>query len=151
MSTSWDTYRLYKWESAMVKYHLFPDSLTKRRSMEYLRKFAHRVWSKHGRNGIDKLDIKAWNATYWHTGKEKWRGWSYAMGFKEMRLGRDFRTTQYVLHELTHCIGYFWHGKEFVRKYGELLVEYGGLDEGWVAMSMGMYGIKLLDFKSSDH
>lgn len=151
MSKSVDTYRLYKWESAVIKNHVLPDSLTRRRSMSELRKFAHKVWSKHGRNGIEKLDIKAWNETYWHVGKEKWRGWSYSAGFKEMRLGRDFRTLQYVLHELTHCIGYQWHGRAFVRKYAELLIEYGGVDEGWLVLSMGMFGIRVPPIHPADH
>lgn len=151
MSKSEDTWRLYKWESHVIKAHMLPDRLTKRRSMDYLRKYAHKIWAKHGRTGIDKLDIKAWNATYWQQEKEKWRGWSYSAGFKEMRLGRDFRTEQYVLHEITHCIGYVWHGRAFLKKYTELLVEYGGVDEAWLALSMGIYGIKVPDFNPVDH
>lgn len=151
MLKSEETWRLYKWESYTISFKHFPERLTKRRSMAYLRRLAHQIWAKHGRNGIATLDIKAWNSTYWMQEKKQWRGWSYSAGFKEMRLGRDYRTVQYLLHELTHCIGYASHGRGFLRKYGELLVEYGGVEEGWLALSMGMFGIKLPEIDWTDH
>jgi hypothetical protein len=146
MAKTWETRRLYRYEMTNIKH--FPKALSKRRSMKYLRTKATEIWGKHGRNGIDVPDIKAWNGTTWSSIRQGMIGWSYSEGFKVIKLGRDYRTLHYLLHELVHCMGYNTHGRGFVKKYTELLVEYGGIDEGELVIGMGMFGIKVPAWKS---
>lgn len=140
-----ETVRLYKFEDYTKSKKGFPYVLVCERTMPDLRDFAEKVWKKHGRTGWKLPEIKPWNGLCWHQKNRKFVGWSYS-GTGVIKLAKRHRNKLVLLHELVHAMGYGTHGRGFVRKYGELLVEYGGLDEGYLAMSMGIFGIRLPAF-----
>lgn len=137
-----ETNRLYKWEDRMRLTKQLPYTLTCERTMIDLKLFAEEVWEKHGRKGWKMPEIKAWNGLFWKQYDREFRGWSYQLG-RTIKLAKRHRNRMVMLHEITHAIGHYTHGRGFVRKYAELLEEYAGLDPAWMELSMGMYGVKL--------
>ena len=75
-------------------------------------------------------------------GTEYSGGWcSYAAGYQKIVLTRSQRTVAVLLHELVHTFGFGTHGKKFVRKYIELLVEYAGCNEGELRLALGLFNV----------
>ena len=86
--------------------------------------------------------VKSWNGTYYVHRDRKFKGWSFALGYSEIKLAKRHRSIQVLLHELVHTMGFGTHGRSFVKKYIELLVAYGGMEEGEIVIGMGMFGIQ---------
>lgn len=138
-----ETNRMYRWEDHTKRRgKVFPYTLTCERTMLDLKLFAEEVWEKHGRAGWSCPVLKSWNGLYWKQYNSEFRGWSYQFG-REIRLAKRHRNRMVVLHEITHALGFYTHGRGFARRYAQLLVEYGGLDPAWIEVSMGMYGIQI--------
>lgn len=135
-----ETKRLYRWEDYTRRAKQLPYTLTCERTMVDLNVFAAEVWEKHGRGEVPK--ISAWNGLYWKQYNERFQGWSYQQG-KEIKLAKRHRNRMVVLHEITHALGHYTHGRGYVKKYAQLLQEYAGLDPAWMELSMGMFKIKL--------
>jgi hypothetical protein len=135
-----ETRRLYQFEQVFMRRSVVPKGAIKYRSQRYLQEFASKVWAKHGRKGqrVPLIRLRADIDMSWCIGfslielsiSGKARG-----GFKH-------NTIDVLLHELTHAIGYSTHGRGFVRKYVELLVEYAGFDEGELRLALGLFNIK---------
>ena len=129
-----ETRRLYQFEQIHMRDRVH------RRSGAWLQRLAAKVWAKHGRKNSrvptvrlrDDIDM------------------SWCIGFTLIELstsgkargGFKHDTVEVLLHELVHAIGYRTHGRGFVRKYIELLVEYAGFDEGELRLAFGLFNIK---------
>ena len=61
---------------------------------------------------------------------------------RRVELAPGQRTLVVFLHEITHALGFGTHGRRFVRKYFELLVQYGKCKEGELKLAAGLFGIK---------
>jgi hypothetical protein len=137
MSKSVDTRRLYK-----LEHTFFMDKpyLRKPRAIKFLRDLAAQVWAKHGRSGSGVPSVAIVDGA----------PNSHCCGRSEIVLATDkstyknvaHNTVDTLLHELTHAMGYTQHGKAFVRKYMQLLVEYGKCDEGELSVAMSMFKVK---------
>lgn len=129
-----ETRRLYQFEQVYMR------DRVRRRSEAYLQRFARKVWAKHGRKGARVPVVKLRPDI----------DMSWCIGFSLIELsvsgktrgGFQHNTVEVLLHELVHAIGYRTHGRGFVRKYIELLVEYAGFDEGELRLALGLFKIK---------
>lgn len=137
-----ETHRLYSWEDRTKDKKGFPYVLVCERTMPDLQDFTDKVWESHGRAGWSKPIVKAWNGLCWRQRRKKFQGWSFSTG-RDIKLAKRHRNKLVLIHEIVHAMGYDTHGRGFVRKYAELLVEFGGIDRAWLELSMGMFGIKL--------
>lgn len=135
-----ETRRLYQFEQVFMRPECAPLSSIKPRSQAYLQRFARKVWAKHGRKGI-RVPVVKLRQDLDH---------SWCVGFSLIELsisgkargGFKHNTIEVLLHELVHAIGYRTHGRGFVRKYVELLVEYAGFDEGELRLALSLFNIK---------
>lgn len=133
-----ETRRVYKFEASYFREDVTPYA-SKPRSMLFLRKLAEKVWAKHGRERLSVPKIEVIDGAKW----------SECDGYTRITLATSkntrgnlpHNTIDVLLHELTHAIGYRTHGRGFIRKYTELLVEYGRCDPGELRMAMEMFGI----------
>lgn len=124
-----ETRRLYKFET-LFECSRFAKAT---RTEEYLRKLADKVWSRHGRKRVRAPDVRVVHGL----------DYSYCKGFSEIRLMRECHScVEVLLHEITHALGYRTHGRGFVRKYVQLLSEYGKCEEGKLLLGMSLFGIK---------
>lgn len=123
-----ETRRLYRFE------RLFEVSLfaNKERNIATLNKLCARVWAKHGRRNV-RTPVVALDETI---------DTSFNRGYREIKLAKHQVSVDVLLHEITHALGYCTHGRSFVRKYIQLLVEYGRCDEGKLIFAMSMFGVK---------
>ena len=136
-----ETRRLYRFEAAvflpgeeLAKYASRP------RSEKFLKNLATKVWKKHGRKNVGVPNIEITEGTF-----------SYCLGYSDIVLARatntrfnlPHNTVDVLLHELTHAMGYQTHGKSFVKKYVQLLVEYGKLSEDELLFHLAMFNIKI--------
>ncbi|MDP3939801.1 MAG: hypothetical protein Q8R92_16915 [Deltaproteobacteria bacterium] len=130
-----ETRRLYKFERMFMQ-----DNAFRPRPLKDLRAIAANVWSKHGRKGLPCPSV----------GFTRRVKYSYCVGFSKIRItrradtheGLRHDTIDVLLHELVHAMGYGTHGRGFVRKYVDLLVEYAGCEEGELRLGMAMFNIK---------
>lgn len=133
-----ETRRLYKWEAAALK---VTDYVGQPRTESFLQNLAAEVWAKHGR---ERVSVPVVNVVDGAT-------WSDCQGYtritlataKNTRKNIPHNTIDVLLHELTHAIGFRTHGYGFVRKYAQLLVEYGKCDPCELRMSMEMFNLPL--------
>lgn len=123
-----ETRRLYRFE----KLFFAEGFVARERSIEYLRELAARVWTKHGRRGVRVPDIKL----------DRTEPVSYCRGYVDIGIVPQQKSIDVLLHELVHAIGYRNHGRSFVRKYVELLVEFGGCEEGELRLALSLFNIK---------
>jgi len=132
-----DTRRIYLFEAVFTR-HL-PSYVWMERSIQFLRTTAMVVWMKHGRRGLNVPTIE------FHRGLTRdGELYSYSDGFRYIALAPTQRNVMILLHELTHAMGYGSpHGDSFAHKYAELLVEYGGCDEGLLVLFLANVGIKI--------
>ncbi len=130
-----DTRRLYLFEEVFTKE--LPLEARHARPAKFLRAMVEKVWAKHGRAGLAAPKLK-----YGRGLEQNGVRFSFADGYSKIELSPTQRTLAVLLHELTHTIGYGTHGKGFVRKYIDLLVEYAGCDRGELELGMGMFGIR---------
>lgn len=134
-----ETRRLYLFEQVIDRLG-FPAYLTRVRSEKYLRALAAKVWGKHGRSRVRVPSVDVIDG----------EPISYCLGYtkivlatkKNTRSNLPHNNIEVLLHELTHAIGYTPHAKGFVRKYIQLLVEYGRCEEGKLLLAMSMFKIK---------
>ena len=131
-----ETRRLYLFEQVFTRD--LPIEARADKSIQFLRELAARVWRTHGRKNLDVPKVQCGSETS-HGGL--W--FSYCDGYGLIVLSRVQRTVAVLLHELAHAMGYGTHGKGFVRKYVQLLVEYGKCDEGELAVALSVCNIKL--------
>lgn len=135
-----ETRRLYKFEHVFIRAGNVPPFAIQCRSQAYLRQFAKKVWEKHGRKGVRVPTVKVRDDI----------DFSWCIGYSLIELSASGKargnfkhnTIDVLLHELVHAIGYRTHGRGFVRKYIELLVEYAGFDEGELRLALGLFKIK---------
>lgn len=135
-----ETRRLYKFEAIFLRPDL-AGFVNRPHSIKFLRELAEKVWAKHGPKHR-KIPSIVINET---------ADWSWCIGFSEIELAiaKNTRnhfphnTIEVLLHELVHALGYGTHGKNFVKKYIQLLVEYGKLNEGELLMGLNMFNIKI--------
>ena len=134
-----ETRRLYQFERVFMHPTRCP-RINRPRSIRWLKGMAARVREKHGRKNLQVPKIHLWDRF----------NYSYCVGYSSIVLSTrgDTResiphnTLEVLLHELVHAIGYRNHDRAFVRKYVELLVEYGGMDEGELRLGMGLFRIE---------
>lgn len=111
MSRASDTRWLYRLEDETFRFNRFANT---ERSMDYLRRFANRVWRSVGTSRqiptIRSVD----------------GGTSWCQGYSQIRLCRGHRNILVLLHELTHALGPCVHGPRFVKLYFRLLHEWAG-------------------------
>lgn len=135
-----ETRHLYKFEAIFLR----PEKkkfLNTPRSLKYLRTLAVKVWRKHGRK-------KSATPRIWVIDGAPW---SWCEGYSEIYLATKANTRQHIphntvevlLHELVHCIGYHAHGRAFVRKYLQLLVQYGKCDELELRIALRLFNVRL--------
>ena len=130
-----ETRRLYKFEHIFATERL--KGACRRRSLRFLRALLLSVWGKHGRRGLRPPDLTFGPGT--PHGKDLV---SFANGYHHIELVEGQRSVLVLLHELTHTLGYGNpHGPGFVRKYLNLLVEYGGCDEGELSLAAGLFNL----------
>lgn len=134
-----ETRRLYKFEEIFLNSGL-AEYANEPRDTKFLRAFAKKIWAKHGRKNLPMPRIRI----------NRRSSYSWCSGFSEIELaiaantrtGAPHNTIEVLIHELVHAIGYRTHGKSFVKKYVELLVEYAGLNEGELRIGLGLFNIK---------
>lgn len=128
-----ETRRLYRFESTFLHPRYAP-ALNKPRSLRYLRALAEKVWAKHGRKGAKTPQVTIVDGAPWST----CAGYSQIVlaTAKNTRGNVPHDTVEVLLHELTHALGHGTHGRGFVRRYAELLVEYGGCDAEELRLAM---------------
>lgn len=135
-----ETRRLYRFEQVFMRPDTAPAQTLRARSRGYLQALATRVWAKHGRKGVGVPSVTLRPDC----------DWSWCLGYTEIHLSTSGRArggwmhnnTEVLLHELVHAIGYRSHGRGFVRKYVELLVEYGGYHEGELRLALTLFNIR---------
>lgn len=134
-----DTRRLYRFENLFMPDVLKP-GVKSSKSADYLQGVADTVWVKHGRNKMNPPKIQLVDEP----------GHSWCLGYSDIFLTRNPQkgegtphdTVCVLLHELTHAMGYSTHGKGFVNKYIELLVEYGGCSEDELRLGLTLFNIR---------
>lgn len=131
-----ETRRLYAFESSSKNYSSFAN---RQRSLPFLRTLAGAVWRKHGRTRQATPSIAFGEGT--PHGNQKV---SFCEGRNYIELAETQRDVKVLLHELTHALGYGNpHGKGFVRKYFDLLEEYGRCDRGALLLDAALFKLKL--------
>lgn len=123
-----ETRRLYAFE-VMFDCSRFAN---RERSERYLRALCAKVWAKHGRRNVRTPDV-----AIDHTIDT-----SFNRGFREIKLAKHQSCVAVLLHEIVHALGYRTHNRDFVRRYIQLLVEYGKCDECELVLAMSSLGIK---------
>lgn len=130
-----ETRRLYMFENltgAISEY------ANKERSLSFLQAIANVVWVRHGRKGCAPPVVR-FGPGVAH-GKVQA---SYTEGRGLIELIENQRNVGVLLHELTHCMGFGMpHGRAFVRKYLDLLVEYGRCERTPLVLDASMFGLK---------
>lgn len=128
-----ETRRLYRFEEIFAESSL--GKVCRERSLPFLRRLLREVWAKHGRARLSPPDLS------FGPGTPHGKGFaSFAEGYSYIELKEGHRNVLVLLHELTHTLGYGApHGAGFVRKYIELLVEYGGCSEGELILGAGLF------------
>lgn len=111
MSRASDTRWLYRIEDHSFRFNKYANT---ERSIEYLRRFANRVWRSVG------------SSRQVPTIRTIGGGVSWCQGYSEIRLCRGHRNILVLLHELTHALGPCVHGPRFVKLYFRLLNEHAG-------------------------
>ena len=130
-----ETRRLYAFEDVFGKE--LPYFTRRDRSLSFLACLLSIVWAKHGRKNT-KCPKLVFGEGVPHNGEKT----SFAVGYDHIELVEGQRTVMILLHEITHTLGFGRpHGPGFVRKYLELLVEYGKCDEGELRMAMSLFKI----------
>ena len=133
-----ETRQLYQFEH---KFFADKSYLRKPRSVQFLRAITSKMWAKCGRKNTLPPSINIVDGAKF----------SYCFGRSKIVLAtcrntRDHfphNTVDSLLHELTHALGYGNpHGKNFSRKYLELLVEFGRCDEGELRVAMSLFQIR---------
>lgn len=131
-----ETRRLYAFESSSKNYSSFAN---KQRPLSFLCALAADVWQKHGRSRQRVPDVAFGEGT--PHGSQKV---SFCEGRNYIELAETQRDVKVLLHELTHALGYGNpHGKGFVRKYFDLLEEYGRCDRGALLLDAALFKLKL--------
>ena len=125
-----ETRRLYRFERVFFTEDVSP-FISKLRPIGYLRNIANTVWAKHGRRGVGVPEINV----------DPNVECSHCTGYRNVVLLPEHCSLDVLLHELTHCIGYLTHSRAFVRKYVELLVEYGGCSEIELTLALGLFKV----------
>ena len=129
------TRRLYKFEEIFSKE--LPAYVKRQRSLPFLKYMLKDVWLKHGRKGVKHPELAFGEGTP-HEGERV----SFCDGYSQIELVVGDRNVLILLHEITHALGFGNpHGKGFVRKYVELLVEYGRCDEGELNLAIGLFKV----------
>lgn len=130
-----ETRRLYSFEAnskAISKY------AQRNRSLRFLLSVADEVWAKHGRKGRGVPAVAFGEGTP-HGASVA----SYCEGFRYIELVEGQRNVVVLVHELTHAMGYGNpHGNGFVRKYFDLLVEFGRCERGALVLEASTFGIR---------
>lgn len=130
-----ETRRLYNFEymsKAISPYSLRP------RSLKFLKSLAARVWAAHGSRRVPSITVV------------KGAPWSYCRGRSEIVLATGHNThgnfphntVEVLLHELVHALGHGTHGAGFVRRYFNLLVEYGKCERGALTIDAALFKLK---------
>ena len=118
-----ETRHLYRFENISTAVSKYANAT---RSEKTLREIARNVWAKHGRKGRRCPEVVVVDGAKWST----------CSGHSLIELAtaaatkgnQPHNTIGVLLHEMTHAMGYGTHGRGFVRKYFQLLVEYGKCD-----------------------
>ena len=130
-----ETHRLYKFEELTQAISPYAN---RRRTLPFLKSIAQDVWAKHGRARLDVPIIRIGKGTPCGGSTA-----SYADGYGLIELTRPQATVGVLLHELTHSMGFGRpHGKGFVRKYFDLLVEYGRCEKGKLILDASLFKLK---------
>lgn len=134
-----ETRRLYQFEATFL-HPVNKPYINKPRSLRYLNALTARVWEKHGRKGLPPPSVDIADGAEWST----CQGYSHIVlaTAKRTRHNLPHDNIEVLLHELTHAMGYGTHGPGFVRKYLQLLVEYGRCDEGELRLAMTLFRLK---------
>ena len=130
-----DTHRLYQFEELTGAIGPYSNKL---RSQPFLRQLVDRVWTKHGRKGLPPPAIRFGPGTPVANGRI-----SYCLGYSEIELIASHRTVGVLLHEIVHAPGYLTHGRGFVRKYFDLLVEYGRCERAPLLLDAKLFKMKV--------
>ena len=134
--TGVDTRRLYRFEDLTKSISPFAN---RHRSESFLRKMAEIVWQEHGRRNQQCPDVRIGSGI-----KHDRYFVSFCEGRKKIELTEAQATVCVLLHGMTHAIGFGNpHGKGFVRKYFELLVQYGKCEQGPLIMDAKLFGISI--------
>lgn len=135
-----ETRRLYRFELVFMRPRVAPAGSLLPRDEAWLQALAAQVWEKHGRRNVGVPNVRL-RADI---------DWSWCIGYSLIELstsgkargGWKHNCVEVLLHELVHAIGYRTHGRGFVRKYVELLVEYAGYEEGELRLALSLFNIK---------
>jgi hypothetical protein len=135
-----ETRKLYHFEHVFMRPRVAPAASLKPRSEDYLQALADQVWARHGRRGMATPKVRLRDDI----------DWSWCVGYSLIELSTSGKarnnclhnTVDVLLHELVHAIGYRTHGRSFVRKYIELLVEFAGYEEGELQLALSLFKIK---------
>jgi hypothetical protein len=134
-----ETRRLYRFENHAARY--LPSECVRLRAIGELRLLAQIAWRKHGRKGLPCPEVIAGKGTpmsgHWY---------SYTLGYSRIVLSRAQRSILVLLHELTHATGHGGHdgghGRGFLRKYIELLCDYGMCNRDELRLGLSLFGIR---------
>ena len=130
-----DTHRLYQFEELTSSISPYSN---RARSYPFLARLAAHVWAKHGRHGLPPPEIRFSPGTPVANGPI-----SYCVGYSEIELIAAHRTVGVLLHEIVHALGYLTHGRGFVRKYFDLLVEYGRCERAPLLLDAKLFKMKV--------
>ena len=134
MSKSVETRRLYRFEN--MSKAISPYS-NRKRSIKFLRSLAAEIWAEHGRSNCRVPSVQIGEGLV-----DKHTHISFCDGYSRIELTEAQATACVLIHEITHALGYGNpHGKGFVKKYFQLLVQYGKCDEGELMLDAKLYGI----------
>lgn len=134
-----ETRRLYYFEE---KYPLGKYA-TKRRPLKFLRRLATRIWNEHGRKRNGCPEIRLIKSVISKKGGESYY-YAHSIGFSLIELSVKHRTVLFLVHELTHSLGFMSHGRAFVRKYFKLLAKYAHFPLEELELAAGLlYKVKV--------
>ena len=105
------------------------------RNAKFLRAMAKAVWAQHGRK-----NYRCPRVIFLQVPKQGGSYLNWCEGQSLIAINRACQNISTLLHEMVHALGYYKHSSGFVRKYADLMSEYGKCDYAYMMVLAKMAG-----------